>query len=217
MEQVKPGIRVFLIDPQRLFRAGLKRILSVEQNIHVVGEAAKPGPALGLIAKIRPHVVLLESGAAGKEVNKIVRRVRQVAPQVRVVLMESSRKLSRDDFEADDVISKTAGVRSMLSKLRRLMGDNAPVGRAGGMRAKFRRSRQEIQPAPRETLTPRELEMLACIVDGLGNRKIAQRLSIREQTVKNYLIKIFDKLGVSDRLELALYVIHHRLVPLAFV
>ena len=69
--------------------------------------------------------------------------------------------------------------------------------------------------APRETLTPRELDILGCIVRGWANREIARHLSMQEQTVKNYLHSIFDKLGVSDRLELALYTIHHNLVPLA--
>ncbi len=209
-------IRIVIIDPQTLFRAGLKKILSGDQEFQVAGEATSIGPALEMIHRLKPQLVLIEISLSGLKTRDAVGRVHQVSPQSIVVLLGSAAAAIKDPNSADGVLLKTSSVASMLRNLRRLVKEKTTApGRPEEEKREEAPAAAAGVVAPRETLTPRELDILGCIVRGWANREIARQLSMQEQTVKNYLHSIFDKLGVSDRLELALYTIHHNLVPIA--
>ena len=211
MSRSKSPHRIFIIDPQTLFRAGLRKILSTNQDFQVVGDAAALAPSVQQIRKLQPHLVLIENSTTGAQTEKAVERLRQAAAKARIVLLGNSAATLQNGGGVDGVLLKTSSVPSMLRNLRRMA--SAPARKKAAAGGGVRVSSKSEAVAPRDTLTPREFDVLACIVRGWPNRDIARHLSMREQTVKNYLHAIFDKLGVSDRLELALYAIHHHLVP----
>lgn len=213
MSRSKSPHRIFIIDPQTLFRAGLRKILSTDQGFQVVGDAAALAPSVQQIRKLQPHLVLIENSTTGAQTEKAVEQLRQAAAKARIVLLGNSAATVQNGGGVDGVLLKTSSVPSMLRNLRRMASASASSLKKTAAGVRVSHSSKSEAVAPRDTLTPREFDILACIVRGWPNRDIARYLSMREQTVKNYLHAIFDKLGVSDRLELALYAIHHQMVP----
>ena len=213
MSRPKSPHRIFIIDPQTLFRAGLRRILSIDQDFQVVGDASALAPSVSQIRKLQPHLVLIENSTTGAQPERAVEKLRQAASKVRIVLVGNSAATLQNGGDVDGVLLKTSSVPSMLRNPRRMAAAPSSRRKISAAAGSVPSPSQPETVAPCDTLTPREFDVLACIVRGWPNRDIARHLSMQEQTVKNYLHTIFDKLGVSDRLELALYAIHHHMVP----
>jgi DNA-binding NarL/FixJ family response regulator len=212
------GVRVILADTQAIYRVGIRKVFAVEDDIRVVAQAENfPGLLLAL-ERYPADVVLLEGNLVGNAVESIPEIMRR-APDAKLIVQVVETK------ESSIVDLYRRGVRGVVARsippdllvrcVRKIaMGetwiDNQSVSWV--IEAYRAQANQLTSPRVQPRLTPRELEIMACITQGMRNKEIAYKLSTTEQVVKNYLRKIYDKLGVSDRLELALYCLHHQIL-----
>jgi DNA-binding NarL/FixJ family response regulator len=216
----RPGpIRIVIADDHPIFRDGLRRLLAVEPDFEVVGEAADGREAVERARALRPDVLLLDLAMPGAGGLETLRELARGEADVRTVLLTAS--IDREDaleavrLGARGVVLKAAATPLLFKCIRAVAAGEYWIGHervqdlVTSLR-EFTDSRSGGRP-PAATLTRRELHVALAVLDGASNREIAQKLGLGEQTVKNHLSSIFDKLGVSSRLELALYAVHHRL------
>lgn len=212
----KRKVRILVADRGGVFRIGLKKILSVEDDLRVVAQAEEAAQVEFLAKKFKPEVLFVQAEIVSELPGDLLPRVRRAAPGSRVVV--TAMALGEDEAErfvkagASGVILKTVDPSLFAKCVRKVLEGEVwlpkrQVAKMAGLEAAG--PEQALRPA--DTLTRREKAIVSCLIQGWRNREIAQHLSITEQTVKNHLRTIYDKVGVSDRLELALYAIHQRL------
>lgn len=211
------SIRVVVADDHPIFRDGLCRLLDAEEDIAVVGQARTGAECVALVEKLKPDVVLLDLKMPGPGGLEVLSELGGAKSRVLTIVLTASED-ERDYVEAvrrgaRGVILKQAATERLLEGIRKVHRGEMwidPRVAAEVMRA-VTRPAQEAAARNEQGLTARELEIISFVTQGFRNKEIADKLSISEQTVKNHLHNIFDKLGVSDRLELALHAIHHKI------
>jgi DNA-binding NarL/FixJ family response regulator len=219
-------IRILIADDHPLFRDGLRRLLQSEPGFEVVGEAADGDELLGLVRKAKPDILLLDLSMPRRDGMAVLRELAAAKIPVRTLLLtaaiDQGQIVQALRLGAYGVILKESTTQRLFDSIRCVMAGQYWLGResvsdlvkalrsAGGSpdRGNGLRGRDF-------GLTPRELEIVTLVVAGYSNPDIAQRCSISEQTVKHHVSNIFDKLGVSNRLELALFAVNHRLTSAA--
>jgi len=212
----KGKIRVLVADREGIFRLGLKKLFAVEDDLRVVAEADKAADVLARVESFRPDLAFIQEEILAESNGSLISAVTGAAPQCRVVATASSES---DESSMNHVRSGAAGVilKSVDPQLfvkcaRRVSeGDTWVPKRQVSKMAKLLEARPSTPPRPVDTLTYREKTIISYLMQGWRNREISTHLSISEQTVKNHLRTIYDKVGVSDRLELVLYAIHQRM------
>lgn len=220
MESNNGKVRILIADDHTIFRDGLRRLLESEPEFQVVGEAADGIEALALAQKAKPDILLLDLAMPRMPGLDTLRELASQKSPVRVILLtaaiEKRQIIEALQIGARGVVMKDAATQLLLKGIRTVMGGQYWVGRESvADMVTFLRdqaAQQPQSPAKSYGLTRRELEILSTIVSGLSNKEIAQRFSLSEDTVKHHLTNIFDKVGVSSRLELALFAINHQLV-----
>lgn len=212
-------IRLVIADDHPIFRDGLRRLLAVEPDFEVVGEASNGREAVERVQALRPDVLLLDLAMPEAGGLDTLRELARANAPVRTVLLTAS--IDRGDaleavrLGARGVVLKTAATPLLYKCIRAVVAGEYWIGHervqdlVTSLRA-FTDAQSGGRP-PAATLTRRETQVALAVLEGASNREIAQKLGLGEQTVKNHLSSIFDKLGVSSRLELALYAVHHRL------
>jgi DNA-binding NarL/FixJ family response regulator len=213
---LKGKIRVLVADREGIFRLGLKKLFAVEDDLRVVGEAENAGQVVARAKTFQPDLVFIQEEVLTATVGNLISAVLEVAPQCKVVATsssvsdESSMRHVRNG--AAGVILKTVDPQLFVRCARRITGGGTwiPKKQVSNM-AKPLEARPENPPRPVDTLTHREKTVISYLMQGWHNREIGTHLSISEQTVKNHLHTIYDKVGASDRLELVLYAIHQRM------
>ncbi len=205
-------INVIIADHQAIFRAGVAKVLAVEEDLRIVGQPVSAEAILNALDKLRPHVVVLSTGfiALLAEIQEVAQR-RQIAV---LVICDNSENAS--DFMrmgVQGVIYRSASGNMVVEAVRRLAQGQAFL--QGPNSSEVEVNEDLVGLRVRNRLSDRELRIIAAIVQGYKNREIAMQLYTTEQVVKNALRNIFDKIGVSDRLELALFVVHHRILAQA--
>ncbi len=219
MAKVKSNtnIRVLLADDHAIFREGVRKLLEGAGDITVVGEAANGEEALRLVEKLKPDILLLDLRMPGKDGLGVLEEMNGSTPASRVIL------IAENDNEHDVVRAMRLGARGVVWKqsASALLLKSIRKVHVGEIWLDNRMTSEVINALKKSSdsgvrqekplLSPREREIVQLVAQGYRNREIAEKLFISEQTVKNHLHNIFDKLGVSDRLELALYAIHHHL------
>ncbi|HEX6879189.1 MAG TPA: response regulator transcription factor [Terriglobales bacterium] len=218
MDNHKTGI--LIADDHTIFRDGLRRLLESEPEFQVIGEAGDGAEALQLAKQLNPDVLLLDLAMPRMPGLETLRELATQGSKVRTILLtaaiEKKQIVEALQMGARGVIMKDAATTLLMKGIRTVMNGQFWVGReavadmVGYLREKA--AQQPPSPAKQYGLTKRELEILSTIVSGLSNKEIAQKFSLSEDTVKHHLTNIFDKVGVSSRLELALFAINHRLV-----
>src|SRR5437762_3951136 len=211
-------IRVIVADTQAIFRAGLRKIFALEDDIRVVGQAETLGQALSAVKKFAGDVLILEAALAGNAVEAISEFLRQ-APGLRVVVVtqEPNEELTLELFRrgVHGIVSREVEPELLVDCLRKV-SQGEPWLDSKGIRWVLEAYRtQATRPSssrPKVQLTPKESLIVSCVTQGMKNKEIAQRVGTTEQVVKNYLRKVYDKLGVADRLELALFCLHNRVL-----
>jgi len=210
---VAEPIRVLLVDDQRLMREGLRILLELEPDLRVVGEAANGSAALETYAELRPDVVLMDVRMPGMDGVEATWRLRERWPEARVVILTT--------FDDDEYVFEGLRAGALGYLLKDVSGqDLAQAVRtvaAGGALiepsvarkvvaefARVARPARSLNEGLAEPLSEREIEILRRMADGLTNREIAERLSLAEGTVKNYVTAILGKLGVRDRTQAAI-------------
>src|SRR5499427_4292228 len=213
-------IRVLIADDHPVFRQGLWSIFRNETEFKVIGEATDGRQALDLTQKLNPDILLLDlvmphltgletlRELSGSPVRTIVLTASIEKEQIAQALQLGARGILLKDASTDVLLK---GIRTVMNG-QFWVGEDKVTDLVEILRSYMPAS--EKPKADRKTfgLTARELDVVAAIVSGFTNREIAQKFSISEQTVKHHLRNIFDKVGVSNRLELALFAINHQLV-----
>jgi two-component system nitrate/nitrite response regulator NarL len=217
MPSRRPTIGVLIADDHPVFRYGLRKLLESEPGFRVVGEAKDGVEAVKLARELQPDVLLLDlamPGLPGLEAQKeLAARPTTVKTIILTAVVDHSGTLAALQHGAWGVILKESATQLLLKCIRCVAAGQYWVGREGvaDLVGYIRRVSAPVREAPADTLTPRERDIVSAIVAGEMNKDIARRLAISEQTVKHHLTSIYDKLGVSNRLELALLAVERGL------
>ena len=216
------AIRILIADDHPVFRQGLHSIFRNEKEFTVVGEATDGRQALELTKKLTPDILLLDLVMPQLTGLETLRELAGSATPVRTIVLtasiEKEQIVQALQLGARGILLKDAATDVLLSGIRTIMNGQFWVGQSKV--TDLVEILHSYMPAPtgptvlKQTfgLTARELDVVSAIVSGFTNREIAGKFSISEQTVKHHLRNIFDKVGVSNRLELALFAINHQLV-----
>lgn len=211
-------VRVIVADEQAIFRAGLRKIFALEDDIRVVGQAETLVQAQSAAKKFSSDVMIFEAALAQNPVEAVTDLMRQ-NPEVRFVVVTPSadEELTLELFRrgAHGVVSREVEPELLVECLRKVAAGETWLDSQAirWVMSAFRN--QSTRPAgakPKVQLTPKETLIVSCVTQGMKNKEIALRVGTTEQVVKNYLRKVYDKLGVADRLELALYCLNHHVV-----
>jgi two-component system, NarL family, nitrate/nitrite response regulator NarL len=209
-------IRILIADREEVFRIGLGRLFSAETDLRVVAQAEDSEQVARLAAQFKPDLLFIQTEIAAEGLGDLVVQVRRASPTSKIVItasdMPEEQALRFTKAGASGVILKSVGPHLFVRCARKVMDSEVwlPKRQVARM-AEILRSTQERPRRPADTLTGRERMIISYLIQGWRNREIGRQLSITEQTVKNHLRSIYDKVGVSDRLELVLYAIHQRL------
>ncbi len=205
-------INVIIADHQAIFRAGIAKVLAVEEDVRIVGQPQSPEQLLNALDKLRPRVLILASSFLS-----FLQDIQEIAGRHTItVLMLCDNTETASDFMrmgVQGVIYRSASGNMVVEAVRRLAQGQSFL--QGPNSAEVEVSEDHVGARVRKRLSDRELRIIAAIVQGYKNREIAMQLFTTEQVIKNALRNIFDKIGVSDRLELALFVVHHRMLAQA--
>ena len=216
---IQPGtIRVILADSQAIYRVGLRKIFALEDDLRVVAQADSLDNLRAAIERFPTDVVLLEGSLLAGTANVIPDLLR-IAPDVKLIVQA----VAADENHTVELYRR--GVRGIISRsispdllvrcVRRIAAgetwiDNQSVNWV--IEAYRAQAAALVSPRSLPRLSPKEMAIITCITQGKRNKEIAFQLGTTEQVIKNYLRKIYDKLGVSDRLELALYCLHNKII-----
>jgi DNA-binding NarL/FixJ family response regulator len=220
VEEAKPSrIRVVLVDDHPIIRQGVRKLLELEGDIEVVGEADNGRSALEIVEETRPDVVLLDLKMPGMDGLTALQTLQHSTNRTRIIVLTASDDknewVQAMKLGCAGIVVKQTQPELIVKSIRKVhageiwldsnttaavMRQFASPGDSAGSNGKGARERSP--------LSTREREIVGLVAQGYKNKEMAEKMFISEQTVKNHLHNIFDKLGVSDRLELALYAIH---------
>jgi two-component system nitrate/nitrite response regulator NarL len=215
-------IRIVIADDHPIFRDGLRRLLESEPNLQVVGDAADGRQAIDLVNQTKPDILLLDVAMPNLPGLEALRELSEAQSAVRVIILTASidrpQMLQALQLGAKGIVLKESATQVLMKSLGTVMEGSYWVGKASVPDLKELVLRdmpvmEEQTSGEKWGLTRREMQMVAAIVEGSSNRDIAQRFGVREDTVKHHLTSIFSKLGVTTRLELALFALENKLVP----
>ena len=212
-------IRILIVDDHAMFRQGLKLLLQRDAGLQVVGEAADAEEALTLAAREEPHVILLDVDLEGFDALDIIESLQASAPGTRIIVLTGMRTAELQAralrLGAKGFVPKDQSGELVVRAIRRVREGELWFDRVTVSAAVTTLLRREgTEQAPVAHLTPRELEIVRMVGEGLRNEAIAERLSIQEKTVRNHLTVIFEKADVRDRLHLAIYAYRRGLAKL---
>lgn len=216
-------VRIVIADDHPIFRDGLRRLLETEPDLKVIGEASDGAEAVKLARQLKPDILLLDLAMPkhpGLEALRDLSTGAATSTPVRVILLtaaaEKGQIVEALQLGARGVVLKDSATQLLLKAIHTVMSGEYWVGResVSNLVQYLRTLMQSSSDEARQRkfgLTPRELEIVSAVVAGYSNKEIAEYFKISEDTVKHHLSNIFDKLGVSTRLELALFAVNQSL------
>ena len=213
-------VKILIADDHPIFRDGLRRLLEAEKGFKVVAEACDGVEAVDFVRKFQPEILLLDLAMPRRPGLEALRELSIQSTSVRVILLtaaaEREQIVEALQLGARGVVLKDCGTEILMKSIRAVLDGEYWVGREpvsnlvqylrGLMDSSTKLLRQK-----RFGLTPRELDIVSAVVAGYANKEIAEHFKISEDTVKHHLSNIFDKTGVSTRLELALFAVNQSL------
>jgi DNA-binding NarL/FixJ family response regulator len=200
--------RIILGDNQAIFRAGAARLLAMQDDMRIIAQCDDAVRLVTAVEATRGATILLSTGLR-VELPVLLEQAKALGSRV-ILITERGEELSEELSELlDGVISRGISGPELIETIRRVGRGLRCVRYANVTRLKVQDSLGE---RVRDRLTPKEMQIVALIGQGCKNKDIAQQLSTTEQVIKNYLRNIYNKAGVSDRLELALFTMHHRIL-----
>jgi two-component system nitrate/nitrite response regulator NarL len=213
--------RIVIAEGQEIFRNGLRRLLEAEPDFRVIGEAADGTQVAKVARELRPDVMLLDLALPRRSGLEALRELERESQQVHVILLavaiNKAEVIEALQLGARGVVLKESTTQQLLKSIRFVMAGQYWLGRetfsdvVGALRTLRRRPNGHGRDKS-FSLTARELEVVSTIVAGYANKDVAKRFSLSEQTVKHHLTNIFNKLEVSNRLELALFAVNNQLI-----
>jgi DNA-binding NarL/FixJ family response regulator len=217
------GIRVVVADDHPVVRFGVKNMLMNEPGFEVVGEANDGDDAITQTIELEPDILLLDLAMPKLPGLEAMRAIMSRSPRVKILLLTSlistQQVIEALQIGARGIVLKDSVASDLGESLRAVVSGDYWIGgkRVVNLLSALHELMQQAAAVPEKKtygLTPRELEVVTCIVEGCSNKDIAKQFTISEETVKRHLSNIFDKTGVSTRLELALFAISHKLVDI---
>ncbi len=213
-------VRIVLADDHPVVRVGLRNMLAAEEDFEVIGEAADGDEAITQTLELEPDILLLDLMMPRLPGIEAMRAIMNGSPRVKIILLTSTittqQIIEALQIGARGIVLKDAVADHLQTSIRTVMAGDYWIGgqRVVNLLSALHSLMQQVEAPQRKTfgLTPREMEVVGSIVEGCSNRDIARQYSLSEETVKRHLSNIFDKTGVSTRLELALFAIAHQLV-----
>ncbi len=215
-DEGKGSIRVIVADTQAIFRAGLRKIFALEDDIRVVGQAETFPQTTAAIQKFSADILIFEASLAQNPADAVAELLRQsTGCRLVVVLQEPDQEMTLELLRhgAHGIVSREVEPEMLVDCLRKVAQGEPWLEPKGVVWVLEAYRTQGLRPAGSRSkvqLTPKESLIVGCVTQGMKNKEIALRVGTTEQVVKNYLRKVYDKLGVADRLELALYCLNHR-------
>ncbi len=211
-------VRVIVADTQAIFRAGLRKIFALEDDIRVVGQAETLPQTQSAVVKFSADVLIFEAALTPNPVEAVAELLHK-NPTLRVVVVTpgADEELTLELFRrgAHGIVSREVEPELLVDCLRKVAAGETWLDGQGVrwvMEAYRNQNNRAAGTRPKVQLTPKETLIVSCVTQGMKNKEIALRVGTTEQVVKNYLRKVYDKLGVADRLELALYCLNHHVV-----
>jgi DNA-binding NarL/FixJ family response regulator len=202
-------IRVVIAEDHAVVRSGLEQLLAAVEDVEVIGVATGGAEAIALAASERPDVVLMDLEMPDVDGIAATRQIREAQPETNVVMLtafsDRQRILDAIDAGAVGYLLKDAEPEELIRGLEAAARGESPLAPKAAQALVAARAEQHTEPE----LTPREREVLALLADGLPNKLIARRLEISEKTVKAHLTNIFQRIGVTDRTQAALWAQKH--------
>jgi DNA-binding NarL/FixJ family response regulator len=218
IREVPSRIRVLIADDHPVVREGIRKLLSLEDDVEVVGEAEDGETTVAQVEKLDPDVVLLDLRMPRQDGFAALQRIQKMARKTRVIIITASddknEYVQAMKLGCSGIVLKQTSGDLIVKSIRRVYAGEIWLDShttAAVMRqfsSPSDTAQGSVRARDRSPLSQREREIVALVAQGYKNKEMAEKLFISEQTVKNHLHNIFDKLGVSDRLELALYAIH---------
>jgi DNA-binding NarL/FixJ family response regulator len=221
-------IRIVVADDHPIFRDGLCRLLALEADFEVVAQAQDGRQVLDVLQTYEPDILLLDLKMPGLDGLATLQRLQTGKHRTRVIVLTASE--DKNEFVqamklgTSGIVLKQSATDLLIKSIRKVNAGEIWLDShtTAAVMRQFATGPDDIAPAPgapasgsrereRSLLSQREREIVALVAQGFKNKEMAEKMFISEQTVKNHLHNIFDKLGVSDRLELALYAIHNNL------
>jgi DNA-binding NarL/FixJ family response regulator len=213
-------LRVLVADDHALFRRGLQMVLEAEPDIELVGEASDGVEAVERSQELMPDVILMDVRMPKRSGIEACQAIKDVAPTARIIMLTVSDE-EGDLYDAikngasgyllkDSSIDEVAQAVRVVADGQSLISPSMAVKLLDEFKQMSRSDRQV--PTPR--LTDRELEVLGHVAQGLNNREIAKRLFISENTVKNHVRNILEKLQMQSRMEAVMYAVREKLLDI---
>lgn len=219
-------IQILIAEEHPIYSEGLRALLEKQPDFKVVGIASDRAAAVRMSRECQPDILLLNVKTSGKDISYtngmgVLDELQALKIPVRPLLLAAS--LTGPDLMralllgARGVVLKSAAAQTLIDGIRGIMVGQYWIGQEMGASMmetlrEHNRSQKNNLPHGAFGLTPREMEIVATVVAGYSNAEIAKKYGLSEQTVKHHLSSIFDKVGVFNRLELALFAVNHRLV-----
>jgi len=214
------AIRIVIADDHPIFRYGLRKLLEIERGFSVVGEADKGGETISLVRELKPTILLLDLRMGSPSGLQILGELATLSIPVQTIILaaeiETAEAVKAIQLGARRVLLKESATEALADYIREVAAGNFCIGKekvSDLMGALHRLSAPATAGLARKRfgLTLRELEIIEAVLEGCTNKDMAQKFSVSEHTVKHHLTNIFDKLGVSNRLELVLFAAEHQL------
>jgi two-component system nitrate/nitrite response regulator NarL len=218
-----PSIRIVVADDHPVVRFGVKNMLMADTGFEVVGEAEDGDTAITQTLELEPDILLLDLHMPRLPGLEAMRAIMTKSPRVKIILLTSTistqQVIEALQIGARGIVLKDSVAADLGESLRAVLSGDYWIGgqRVANLLTALHGLMAKAAAVPEKKtfgLTPRELEVVTCIVEGCSNKDVAKQFTISEETVKRHLSNIFDKTGVSTRLELALFAISHKLVAI---
>ncbi len=199
-------LQIILADNQVIFRTGVARVLALEEGVRIAAQCSDLERLKEAVGSLRKSIVIFPSSIAS-DLGSLLDWVEQASSRSIVILEHDTVLDPAVAQRVEGVVLRSVAGPQLVECLHRVAAGERSVQRAT---VKSMPSPDRVGARVLQRLTPKELQIVALVSEGCKNKEIALQLGTKEQVVKNYLRSIYDKIGVSDRLELALFTIHHR-------
>lgn len=213
-------IRVLLVDDHALMREGIRQLLSLEVDLQVVDEAENGYEALQKVRQLQPDVVLMDISMPIVDGISVTHQITHEFPAISVIILTMHRQdhqvLQAIRSGARGYLLKTVSSQELTQAIRLVHSGQILIEPelAGTIVSEFRRlSSLAVAGSSLADLSEKEIDILRCLAMGMSNKEIAEHLTYSEKTVKNYLSVIFQKLGIRDRTQAAIFAFRHGLIP----
>jgi len=223
-DMVTEPIRVLIVDDHALFRRGLEMVLTAEDGIEVVGEGSDGHEAIEKAGEMLPDIVLMDIRMPRRSGIEACAAIKEAVPSAKIVMLTISDE-EEDLFEAikagaTGYLLKEIAIDEVPEAVRAVHGGQSLISPSMASKlitefaALSKRSEEVQQQVPAPKLTEREMEVLRLVARGLGNREIAKELFISENTVKNHVRNILEKLQLHSRMEAVVYAVREKLLEI---